>query len=45
MVKGKYVGRFGVLFGANLRAFSVGFSIDRYSASIDFGFVWIAVEW
>jgi len=45
MVKAVYFNRFSAIVGANFKAFSVGFSVDKYSAAIDLGFVWIAVEW
>jgi hypothetical protein len=44
VIVAKYVGRLGIHAGASWHHFSVGFSVDRYSFSIDLGFVWVSLE-
>jgi hypothetical protein len=36
--------KFYLIAGASFSRFGIGFSADKYTISIDLGFVWLAVE-
>lgn len=38
------VGKRWVSFGHSWRGFGIGFRIDKYSLSLDLGFIWFGVE-
>lgn len=43
--KHKQFKRFTFVCGASKYSFAVGFGIDAWSAHLNLGFVWMAIEW
>ena len=39
------VGKVSLYVGFRWYGFGIGFHIDRWSANIDLGFLWLGVEW